>query len=112
MIPPSPTRRHDGCVPRALVLGLLGKAMSLLGLMKEAIASGKLMEPFTSRQIVQVLASPDWTNNRVQDFLARHCSGNVATTDHYFVRVRLGRYRLLRETIRYPTSRRSSQRRS
>ena len=74
--------------------------MSLLYQMKEAIAAGKLTEPFTSRQVSQVLCHPDWSLERVQNFLARHCPGNLATADHYFERVGPGQYRLLRWTAR------------
>ncbi len=53
--------------------------MRLLCQMKEAIAAGKLTEPCTSHQVAQGLCCPDWSLERVQQFLARHCSGNLAT---------------------------------
>ena len=72
--------------------------MSLLYQLKESIAAGELTEPFTSHQVSQALCHPDWSLERVQNFLARHCLGNLATVDHYFERVSSGQYRLLRGT--------------
>ncbi len=74
--------------------------MSLIGLMKEAIASGKLTEPFTSSQVSEALCRPNWPPARVQHFLARRCLGNLAAFSYYFERVGSGQYRLLRETAR------------
>ncbi len=74
--------------------------MSLPDLLKEAIASGRLTEPFTSRQVVQVLANPAWSIDRVRSFLARHCQGNLAASYCFFERLDFGQYRLLRETVR------------
>ncbi len=84
----------------AALLGRLEKAMSLINLMKGAIASGKLTEPFTPRQVSEALCRPNWPPERVQHFLARHCQGNLAAFSYHFERVGSGQYRLLRETGR------------
>ncbi len=74
--------------------------MSLPDLLREAIASGKLTEPFTPSQVSEALCRPNWPPERVQQFLARHCLGNLAAFSYYFERAGLGHYRLLRGTDR------------
>ncbi len=74
--------------------------MSLPDLLREAIASGRLTELFSARQVSEVLCRPNWPPERVRDFLTRHCRGNLAAVRYYFERVRPGQYRLLRWTAR------------
>jgi len=74
--------------------------MSLPDLLREAIDSGKLTEPFTPRQVSEALCRPNWSPERVQHFLAGHCQGNLAAFSYYFERVGSGQYRLLREPAR------------
>lgn len=69
--------------------------MDTLGLIREAIATGRLREPFSARDVTRALALPDWPLARVQSFLVRHCEGNLAATTLMVERVSYGRYRLL-----------------
>lgn len=68
--------------------------MDLPDRIREAIASGRLREPFSARDVVRAL-SGTWTVARVHSFLVRHCSGNLAASVVIVERVSYGRYRLL-----------------
>ncbi len=81
--------------------------MDLSDLIREAIASGRLREPFSAREAVRALSSPEWSLTRVHSFLVRYCTGNLAASQVLVERVAYGRYRLLydgpREFIPPPT---------
>ena len=69
--------------------------MSLEGLLREAIARGRLREPFSATDATSAVSLEDWPQKRVHSFLVRHCRGNLAAIQIYFDRVSFGRYRLL-----------------
>ena len=69
--------------------------MSLESLLREAITSGKLHEPFSAGEATSAVGLDDWPLKRVHSFLVRHCHGNLAAIQIYFDRVSFGRYRLL-----------------
>ena len=69
--------------------------MDLPDLIREAIAAGRLREPFSAREAAAALRSPDWPAERVHSFLVRYCLGNLAAAQILFERVTYGRYRLL-----------------
>lgn len=81
--------------------------MDLPDRIREAIADGRLLEPFSARDAAQALSDPDWPQPRVHSFLVRHCIGNLAASHLIFERVIYGRYRLLydgpREYVPPPT---------
>jgi hypothetical protein len=74
--------------------------MDLSDLLREAIATGKLREPFSARDAAQALALPDWPLPRVHSFLVRHCQGNLAACNFLVERTSYGQYRLLSEGAR------------
>ena len=69
--------------------------MDLPDLIREAIATGRLREPFTAREAAKALRHPDWPPTRVASFLVRYCMGNLAASQVLVERVTYGRYRLL-----------------
>jgi hypothetical protein len=69
--------------------------VDLAGLLREAIASGRLGEPFTAREAYDAVAHAGWTPSRVQSWLVRYCQGNLAAPIVAVERVAHGRYRLL-----------------
>ena len=69
--------------------------MSLEILLRGAISSGRLREPFSATEATSALGLDDWPQKRVHSFLVRHCHGNLAAIQIYFDRVSFGRYRLL-----------------
>ncbi|OLC53788.1 MAG: hypothetical protein AUH92_05215 [Acidobacteria bacterium 13_1_40CM_4_69_4] len=69
--------------------------MDLPDLIREAIAGGRLCEPFSAREVARALSCPDWPVSRVHSYLVRYCMGNLAASQVLFERVRYGRYRLL-----------------
>lgn len=69
--------------------------MSLEILLREAIAGGRLHEPFSATDATSAVGLEDWPQKRVHSFLVRHCHGNLAAIQIYFDRVSFGRYRLL-----------------
>ena len=81
--------------------------MDLPDRIREAIANGKLFEPFSARDLTEVLADPEWPQSRVHSFLVRHCVGNLAASLILVERVLYGRYRLIydgpREYVPPPT---------
>src|SRR6267143_2356515 len=81
--------------------------MDLPDLIREAIATGRLREPFSAREAARAVSSPEWPLSRVHSFLVRYCMGNLAASQVLFERVTYGRYRLLydgpREFIPPPT---------
>ncbi len=90
-------RRRESRWTSAVLSSPPGKTMSLPGLLREAIDSGKLTEPFTHRQASEALCRPNWPAERVRSFLERHCRGNLSSFSYYFERVGVGQYRLLRD---------------
>jgi hypothetical protein len=81
--------------------------MDLPDLIREAIAAGRLREPFSAREAARGLQNPDWPLPRVHSFLVRYCMGNLAASHVLVERVSYGRYRLVydgpREYIPLPT---------
>jgi hypothetical protein len=81
--------------------------MDLPELIREAIAAGRLCEPFSAREVARVLECGDWPLSRVHSFLVRYCMGNLAASRVLVERVTYGRYRLLydgpREAVPLPT---------
>jgi hypothetical protein len=69
--------------------------MSLDHLLREMIASGRLAEPFTAAQAARAVNLDEWPLAKVQNFLARHCIGNLAASVLLVERVAYGRYRLI-----------------
>jgi hypothetical protein len=69
--------------------------MSLDHLLRELIASGRLAEPFTAVQAARAVNLDEWPLAKVQNFLARHCIGNLAASVLLVERVAYGRYRLI-----------------
>lgn len=69
--------------------------MDLPDLIREAIAEGRLREPFSARDVVKALRHPAWPLPRVHSFLVRYCMGNLAASQVLVERVMYGRYRLL-----------------
>ena len=69
--------------------------MDLPDLLREAIATGRLREPFSAREAARALSSPEWSLRRVHSFLVRYCMGNLAASQVLVERVAYGRYRLL-----------------
>jgi hypothetical protein len=85
--------------------------MDPLDLIREAVATGKLREPFSAREAVRALSQRTWPITRLQSFLVRHCQGNLAATTLLFERVSYGKYRLLYDGPRGPVREASSFRR-
>ncbi len=81
--------------------------MDLPDRIREAIANGRLFEPFSARDLTEALSDPDWPQPRVHSFLVRHCIGNLAASLMFVERVLYGRYRLIydgpREHVPPPT---------
>jgi hypothetical protein len=69
--------------------------MSLDDLLREVIASGRLAEPFTASEAARAVSLDAWPLTKVQNFLARHCAGNLAATVLLVERVSYGKYRLI-----------------
>jgi len=69
--------------------------MSLDDLLREVIVSGRLAEPFTAAEATRAVCLDDWPLSKVQNFLARHCIGNLAATVLLVERVSYGKYRLI-----------------
>ena len=69
--------------------------MSLDDLLREVIATGRLIEPFTATDATRALSLDEWPLPKVQNFLARHCIGNLAATVMLVERVAYGKYRLI-----------------
>ncbi len=74
--------------------------MDLSDLIRGAIDSGRLREPFSAREVVRALDSPDWPLSRVHSFLVRYCLGNLAASQFLVERVTYGHYRLLCDGFR------------
>jgi hypothetical protein len=64
-------------------------------LLREVIATGRLEEPFSALDAARVVDQDDWPLTKVQNFLARHCVGNLAATVMFVERVSYGKYRLI-----------------
>jgi len=83
--------------------------MDLPDLIREAIAAGRLREPFSAREAAEAVRHLDWPAERVHSFLVRYCLGNLAASQVLVERVTYGRYRLLydgpREAASPPASR-------
>jgi len=69
--------------------------MSLDDLLREVIATGRLAEPFTASEAARAVSLDDWPLPKVQNFLARHCIGNLAASTLLVERVAYGKYRLI-----------------
>src|SRR5262245_42689275 len=69
--------------------------MSLDHLLREVIASGRLAEPFTASEAARAVNLTEWPLPKVQNYLARHCMGNLAASVLLVERVSYGRYRLI-----------------
>jgi hypothetical protein len=69
--------------------------MSLDDLLREVIASGRLGEPFTASEATRAVSLDAWPLTKVQNYLARHCAGNLAATILLVERVSYGKYRLI-----------------
>ena len=69
--------------------------MELATFLRGAVAAGRLSEPFTAAEAARALAHPGWSRERVQSYLSRHCSGNLAANVVEVERVAHGRYRIL-----------------
>ena len=69
--------------------------MDLPDLIREAIAAGRLREPFSAGEAAKAVRNPDWPQQRVHSFLVRYCMGNLAASQVLVERVTYGRYRLL-----------------
>lgn len=59
---------------------------------REAVASGRLTEPFGAADVRA--ACPRWALKTYGTFLPKHCEGNPGNYGVYFVRVVRGLYRL------------------
>ncbi len=70
---------------------------SLASLLKEAITTGRLAQPFSAVEAASALSQPEWPPARVQSYLIRHCLGNLAAASIDVERVAHGRYRLVDE---------------
>jgi hypothetical protein len=69
--------------------------MSLDDLLREVVASGRLAEPFTASEVTRAVSLDAWPLTKVQNFLARHCAGNLAASVLLVERVSYGKYRLI-----------------
>ena len=69
--------------------------MSLDDLLREVIATGRLAEPFSAPEAARAVNLAEWPLPKVQNFLARHCAGNLAATVLLVERVSYGKYRLI-----------------
>lgn len=69
--------------------------MSLDDLLREVIATGRLAEPFTASDATRAVGLDEWPLTKVQNYLARHCIGNLAATTLLVERVAYGKYRLI-----------------
>ena len=69
--------------------------MSLDHLLREVVASGRLSEPFTASEATRAVSLQEYPLTKVQNFLARHCIGNLAATVLLVERVSYGKYRLI-----------------
>ena len=69
--------------------------MSLDDLLREVIAAGRLAEPFTASEATHAVSLDAWPLTKVQNYLARHCAGNLAATVLLVERVSYGKYRLI-----------------
>ncbi len=76
--------------------------MNLDDLLREVIATGKLMEPFSASEATRALSLEDWPIPRVHSFLVRHCIGNLAATTLLVERVSFGKYQLIYDGPREP----------
>jgi hypothetical protein len=74
--------------------------MELPDLLRQAIADGKLREPFSAREAARALALPEWPLPRLHSFLVRHCQGNLAAGNLMVERASYGMYRLLTDAPR------------
>jgi hypothetical protein len=74
-------------------------------LLRQAIAAGRLREPFSAGDAAAALSHEEWPPARVHSFLVRHCRGNLAATDYQVERVSFGKYRLLAGGPREPVRR-------
>ena len=79
-------------------------------LLRQAIASGRLREPFSASDAARAFSHEDWPPARVHSFLVRHCLGNLAATKYRVERVSFGKYRLLTGGPRDPERRGSPSR--
>ena len=85
--------------------------MGLENLLREAIANGRLREPFSPGDATEALGRADWSVKQVHSFLVRYCRGNLAARLVFVDRVSFGRYRLLGEGKESDGRSRSSARR-
>jgi len=69
--------------------------MSLDDLLREVVLTGRLAEPFTASDAARAISLDDWPIAKIQNFLARHCIGNLAATVMLVERVSYGKYRLI-----------------
>ena len=69
--------------------------MSFDDLLREVIATGRLEEPFSALEAARAVGQDDWPLPKVQNFLARHCIGNLAATVMLVERVCYGKYKLI-----------------
>jgi hypothetical protein len=69
--------------------------MSLDDLLREVVISGRLAEPFTASEATRAVSMEAWPLTKVQNYLARHCIGNLAATVLLVERVSYGKYRLI-----------------
>jgi hypothetical protein len=69
--------------------------MSFDDLLREVVATGRLAEPFTASDAARAISLEDWPLTKIQNFLARHCIGNLAARVMLVERVSYGKYRLI-----------------
>jgi hypothetical protein len=69
--------------------------LDLADLLRQAIAAGRLGEPFTPKAAAAAVGRPEWTLHRVRSELVRHCQGNLAASIVRYERLAHGSYRLL-----------------
>ncbi len=74
--------------------------MDFLDLLREAIAAGRLREPFSTGEAAEGLAHREWPVERVRSFLVRYCEGNLAASRVVVERVTPGRYRIVPDAPR------------
>ena len=74
----------------------------MIELLRQAIASGSLREPFSPGEAAAAVAPAGWTLPRVRSHLVRHCQGNLAAPVVVYERVACGSYRLLADGPRAP----------
>ena len=66
--------------------------MRFIAEIREAVASGRLTEPFQAADVRA--ACPRWEPKTYGTFLPKHCDGNPGNYRVYFIRVARGFYRL------------------